>query len=68
MDGEGVKRSIRWIDRSPNETDVLAYMSFPRAHHAKIHSVNPLERLNGELERRTDVVGFDGAPRTPLTP
>lgn len=40
------------------EEDVLAYMDFPREHRAKIHSTNPIERLNGEIKRRTDVVGI----------
>jgi putative transposase len=40
------------------ENDVLAFMSFPKAHRTQIHSTNPLERLNAEIKRRTDVVGI----------
>ena len=38
--------------------DVLVYMSFPREHWPQIASTNPLERLNGEVKRRSDVVGI----------
>lgn len=40
------------------EPDVLAYMGFPAAHRVKLHSTNPLERLKGEIKRRTEVVGI----------
>ena len=40
------------------EEDVLAYMSFPPQHRTKLHSTIPLERLNGEIKRHTDVVGI----------
>lgn len=39
------------------EQDALAFMTFPKEHRAKIHSTNPIERLNGEIKRRTEVVG-----------
>jgi len=44
-----------WI--VPN-VDVLAYMSFPKQRWAKLHSTHPIERLNGEIKRRTEVVGI----------
>ncbi len=33
-------------------------MTFPAAHRTKLHSTNSLERLNGEIKRRTEVVGI----------
>jgi putative transposase len=40
------------------EDDLLAYMRFPREHWPKIRSTNPLERVNREIARRSDVVGI----------
>jgi len=40
------------------EHEVLTFMDFPKEHRVKIHSINVLERLNGEIRRRGDVVGI----------
>jgi transposase-like protein len=40
------------------EDDVLAHLAFPKEHWPQLHSTNPLERLNGEIKRRTDVVAI----------
>ena len=49
------------------ETDVLAYMSFPKDHWQKIYATNGLERVNGEVKRRTEVVGIFSPPAVPLS-
>src|SRR5207253_9489420 len=38
--------------------DITAFAAFPQAHWRKIWSTNPLERINGEIKRRTNVVGI----------
>jgi putative transposase len=44
------------VDEAVN--DVLAFMTFPRAHWAQIYSTSPLERFNAESKQRTNVVGI----------
>ena len=53
---ERCPKLVELMDRSREE--VLVYMSFPREHWDQIASTNPLERLNGEIKRRADVVGI----------
>ena len=53
---ERFQRLAELMDASRD--DVLVYMTFPREHWAQIASTNPLERLNSEVKRRSDVVGI----------
>ena len=52
----GLPKLAAFMDEA--EDDVLAYMDFPPVHWAKLHSTNPIERLNSEIKRRTNVVGI----------
>lgn len=38
-------------------SSAIGYMTFPKEHRAKLHSRNPIQRLHGEIKRRTEVVG-----------
>src|SRR4051812_6474309 len=46
--------------------DVLAFTAFPVGHWKKLWSTNPLERVNKEIKRRTDVVGVSPTPEALL--
>jgi hypothetical protein len=46
--------------------ELLAFTSFPPSHWKKVWSTNPLERLNKEIKRRTDVVGVFPNPESLL--
>ena len=48
------------------EDDLLAFTAFPVTHWKKVWSTNPLERLNKEIKRRTDVVGLFPNPASLL--
>src|ERR1700746_2140402 len=50
-------RQAGWSDGSGRGRCPRVY-ELPKDHRPKIHSTNPLERLNGEIKRRTDVVGI----------
>jgi transposase-like protein len=51
-------RGVKLVVSDAHEGLKAAYMTFPVAHRTKLHATNPPERLNGEIKRRTEVVGI----------
>ena len=47
-------------NRPPDGLPLRGPARTPQQHRTKLHGTNPIERLNGEIKRRTDVVGFVG--------
>jgi putative transposase len=52
----GYERVAEMLEEA--EEDLLAHMQFPSEHWRKLYSTNPLERINREIKRRTNVIGI----------
>jgi transposase-like protein len=49
-------KAAAWLEDAAEE--ILAYRHLPLEHQRQLHSTNPLERLNKEIKRRSNVVGI----------